>query len=84
MVTRADVAGALKVLNAVEHKDRRGALRAMLGKGGARPSEVDRVFGDLESYPEWVAGAHLDSTPPSGPDADAVPEKSKARTSRRR
>ncbi len=60
MVTRGDIAGALKVLNATNTPDRKGALRAMLTKEHA-PKDVEKALSDLGTYPAW--GERMDLEP---------------------
>lgn len=83
MITRGDVAGALKVLNATGSRDRRGALKAMLGKEHG-PRDVERALADLESYPEWSAGAHLDPAAPPPASAPAAGREAKRASKRRK
>lgn len=62
-ITRADIAGALKVLNANSLKDRRTHLANML-KAEHPQRIVDKALLDLESYPEWHARTDLDVVNP--------------------
>ena len=64
MVTRADIQGALKVLNATETKGRKAALKAMLGKEHS-PAQVTKALADLDSYPEWAARMDLEEPAPA-------------------
>lgn len=64
MVTRADMRGALKVLNATNTQGRREALTAMLGKEHS-PKDVKKALADIESYPEWAARLDLDAPSPA-------------------
>ena len=61
-ITRADITGALKVLNANNISDRRAHLGAMLAKEHTA-ADVARVLTDLESYPEWAARLDLEAAP---------------------
>ncbi len=71
MITRADIAGALKVLNATNSTNRRAAIEAMLT--AEHPErEVKRALRDLENYPGWIARAELDA-PPAAPVESAIP-----------
>ncbi len=71
MITRADVAGALKVLNSNNTPNRRGWLQNMLlAEHSAK--DVAKALGDLESYPEWSKRADLESTGPASAGAAAV------------
>jgi len=60
MVTRADITGALKVLNATDTKNRKAALTAMLAKEHS-PAQVEKAMADLPSYPEWAARMDLET-----------------------
>jgi hypothetical protein len=73
MVTRADIQGALKVLNATGTKNRRAALTAMLTKEHS-PAQVTKALADLESYPEWSARLDLEEGAPA-----PIPAKKKAK-----
>ena len=59
MVTRADIQGALKLLNAMNTKSRKLALTAMLSKEHS-PKDVKKALADLASYPEWTARMDLE------------------------
>lgn len=65
-ITRAHVAGALKLLNANNIPNRRGHLINML-KAEHSQKDVDKVLRDVESYPEWIARVDLEPK-----DASAV------------
>jgi hypothetical protein len=54
MITREQITGAIKVLNAAAIRPRRPALRGMLAKEYAS-AEVEKVMADLGQYPEWGA-----------------------------
>ena len=69
MITRADIQGALKVLNATNTKDRRSAIKAMV-RAEHTPNDVDKILSDLVSYAGW--GARIDLEP-KAPSADALP-----------
>ncbi len=75
IITRADISGALKVLNANEIKDRKSHLEKMLS-GAHSPKDVAKVISDLKTYPEWSARLDLEATEPD-PAAEAVPKKRK-------
>ena len=63
MVTRADIQGALKLLNATNTKDRKAALTKMLSaEHGAK--DVRKALADLETYPEWAARMDLETPAP--------------------
>lgn len=64
MVTRADIQGALKVLNANDMKNRRAALTVMLEKEHA-PRDVKKALADLDTYPEWTARMDLEEPAPT-------------------
>ena len=61
-MTRAELTGAIKALNAAKSPKRKEALRAMLVKEHPE-KEVAKVLADLASYPDWAAGADLDAPP---------------------
>ena len=62
MITRADISGALKVLNANNVKDRRKHLAEMIAKEHTQ-KDVDAVMDDLSSYPAWNARLDLELPP---------------------
>lgn len=62
-ITRADVAGALKVLNANDLQGRKGHIEKMVRKEHPE-RHVQKVLMDLESYPEWHARTDLDAPKP--------------------
>lgn len=71
-ITRADMCGALKVLNASGIKDRKKHLHAMLV--AEHPvKEVAKVLADLTSYPEWSARLDLEAVEPLPSEAVAAP-----------
>lgn len=61
VITRADITGALKLLNANNLKDRRAHLKKML-EVQHTPKDVAKALADLESYPDWAARLDLDKT----------------------
>lgn len=71
-ITRADIAGALKVLNANEIKDRKKHLHAMLLKEHPLKA-VTKVLADLHTYPEWSERMDLDAVAPAPSEAVAAP-----------
>lgn len=71
-ITRADIAGALKVLNANEIKDRKKHLHAMLLKEHPLKA-VTKVLADLQTYPEWSARMDLEAVVPAPSEAVAAP-----------
>lgn len=71
-ITRADIAGALKVLNSNGIKDRKKHLHSMLA--AEHPIKaVEKVLTDLNSYPEWSARMDLEIVEPSSAEAVAAP-----------
>lgn len=70
MITRSQVAGALKLLNANNVTNRRGQIQNMLAAEEYSAKDVAKVMGDIESYPEWAARVDLDSAPAGDPAAD--------------
>ena len=73
MITRADIVGALKVLNAGNIPDRKKNLKAMLSKEHSA-KDVAKVLSDLDSYPEWSARMDLEVVA-SAAGESAVPKK---------
>lgn len=71
-ITRADIAGALKVLNANGIKDRRKHLTAMLTVEHPVKS-VSKALADLPSYPEWQARMDLEEVAPDPAKVVAPP-----------
>ena len=75
-ITRADVQGAIKVLNASNTKGRREKIKAMLSAEHSL-KDVDKILNDLESYPEWMARIDLEAAAvvasPNDPALGAVP-----------
>lgn len=62
-ITREQLCGAIKLINANRLLPRRDHLRKLLGAEHSE-REVAKVLADLESYPDWVAGANLDAPAP--------------------
>lgn len=60
MITRADIAGALKLIHTNNLSNRRGHLHNMVSAEHP-PHEVAKVLSDMESYPGWHENKHLDS-----------------------
>lgn len=60
MITRADIAGALKLIHSNNLPNRRGHLHNMISAEHP-PHEVAKVMSDLEHYPGWVENKHLDA-----------------------
>ena len=75
-ITRADISGALKLLNANEIKDRKKHLHAMLIKEHP-PKAVDKVLSDLQTYPEWSARLDLEVVATAASEVVATPRKNK-------
>lgn len=71
-ITRADIVGALKLLNANEVKDRLRHLRTMLEKEHSA-RDVKKAMDDLESYPEWQMRRDLDTPVDGGTTNPAAP-----------
>ena len=62
LITRADIAGALKLIHTNNLPNRRGHLHNMIS--AEHPAhEVAKVMNDLESYPGWHEHKHLDAAP---------------------
>jgi len=59
-ITRADIAGALKLIHTNNLSNRRGHLHNMISAEHP-PHEVAKVMGDLESYAGWHEHKHLDA-----------------------
>lgn len=59
-ITRAEICGALKMLNANNVPNRRGHIQNMLAAEHTA-KDVAKVLQDLESYPEWSARADLEA-----------------------
>lgn len=77
MITRSQVAGALKMLNANNTPNRRGHLQNMLA-AEHNAKDVQKALRDIESYPEWSARADLDvSGATAVADEAAIPVKKK-------
>lgn len=72
-MTRAEISGALQVLNAGNTKNRGSAIKAMLAPKFA-PKVVDRILADLKSYPEWAARMDLEEATPATGAAPADPQ----------
>lgn len=71
-LTRADIAGALKLMNSNGIKDRKKHLKAMLV--AEHPIKaVTKVLSDLDSYPEWGARMDLEIAVPLASEAVAAP-----------
>ena len=69
-ITRSHVAGALKLLNAMGVGGRKDALKKMLlAEHSAK--ETEKALTDIEGYPEWAAGAALETAAPVAPSVDA-------------
>lgn len=73
-ITRADIAGALKLLNANNTPNRRGWLQNML-KAHHPQKYVDKALADLESYADW--GPRVDLETPADTSASAIPAEPK-------
>lgn len=74
MITRAEISGALKMLNATETPDRKRNLKSMLSVEH-NAKDVAKVLSDLDSYPEWAARMDLEVAAPVAATAPAVPLK---------
>ena len=64
-ITRADIAGALKLIHSNSLTNRRGHLHNMVSAEHP-PHEVAKVLGDLPTYAGWEENKHLDGQS-SGP-----------------
>ena len=71
-ITRADIAGALKLLNANNIANRRGHLQNMAAAEHP-PLEVTKILSDLESYKLWAPRMDLEAAPAPETGASAVP-----------
>lgn len=60
MVTRADIAGALKLIHTNALSNRRGHLHNMISAEHP-PHDVAKVMSDMESYEGWHEYKHLDA-----------------------
>ena len=65
-ITRADIAGALKLIHSNNLPNRRGHLHNMISAEHP-PHEVAKVMSDLEHYPGWAENKHLDAEPRPSP-----------------
>lgn len=72
-ITRADIAGAIKLLHANNIVNRRGHIQNMVAAEHP-PLHVAKVLSDLDSYPEWAKRTDLDV---AGPSVSAVPTPKK-------
>ena len=60
MITRADIAGALKLIHTNNLSNRRGHLHNMIS--AEHPAhEVAKVMSDLHTYDGWEDNKHLDA-----------------------
>lgn len=73
MITRSDIAGALKLIHANNLTNRRGHIQNMLAVEHP-PEHVAKVLNDLESYEGWSSRTDLDTA--SAP-VGAVPAKNR-------
>lgn len=73
MITRADIAGAIKLLHSNNIVDRRGHIRNMVAAEHP-PLHVAKIMSDLESYATWADRPELDVAPSS---VSAVPAPAK-------
>lgn len=62
MITRADIAGAIKLLHANNISNRRGHIQNMAAKEHTQ-KDVNKILSDLHTYPGWAERADLDSAP---------------------
>ena len=69
-ITRADIAGALKLIHANNIMNRRGHIQNMLAVEHP-PAHVFKILSDLENYPGWAERKDLDVAPAP---ASAVPK----------
>lgn len=60
MITRADIAGALKLIHANSLTNRRGHIHNMVS-AEHEPHHVAKIMSDMESYPGWNENKHLDA-----------------------
>jgi len=71
MITRADIAGAIKLLHANNIVNRRGHIHNMVS--AEHPAHhVAKVMADLDSYPGWSDRPELDV---QAPGTSAVPKE---------
>jgi hypothetical protein len=61
-ITRADIAGALKLIHANSLTNRRGHLHNMIS-AEHEPHHVAKIMSDLHTYEGWDENKHLDSEP---------------------
>lgn len=59
-ITRADIAGALKLIHANNLTNRRGHLQNMIAAEHP-PEHVQKILSDMESYAGWHENKHLDA-----------------------
>ena len=59
-ITRADIAGALKLIHSNSLKDRRGHLHRMISAEHSA-HELAKVMSDLHTYEGWDENKHLDA-----------------------
>lgn len=81
-ITRAELTGAIKMANLAGIRPRHTHVRALLAKDHAEP-EVVAIMGDLDSYPDWLAGKHLDEPDPPAVTPRPVPAPKKPRRTKR-
>lgn len=58
-ISRAEVSGAILILNLQEAKDRYAQMEKLL-RVSHPDKEVAKIMSDLSSYPEWTRRADLD------------------------
>lgn len=69
MITRSMISGAIRLLNANATPNRRGWLFNLL-RAEHSERDANKALKDLDSFPEWAAGAALDAVA-AAPEADA-------------
>lgn len=62
-ISRAEVSGAIQILNLQEAKDREAQMERLLRLNHS-DKEVAKIMMDLNSYPEWIRRADLDASVP--------------------
>lgn len=62
-ISRAEVSGAIQILNLQEANDRKLQMERLLRLNHS-DKEVAKILADLDSYPEWIAKKSLDAAVP--------------------
>ena len=60
-ITRADIAGALKLIHSNNLSNRRGHLHNMVSAEHPNPEHTAKIMSDLHTYDGWHENKHLDA-----------------------